>query len=62
MVGLTVQNRLAIKRTIKGGISSKRYRKGACLVQVHPVNGWIWCSWNERENVGGQTKPLITVR
>jgi hypothetical protein len=40
-----------------GGGSSKCYRKGTRLVQVHPVNGWIWCSWNERRNVSAWTKP-----
>jgi hypothetical protein len=60
--GLTGQNRLAVKRMIEGGFSSKRYRKGTCLVQVYPVNGWIWCSWNECQNAKCQTKPLTTVR
>src|SRR6516225_1657755 len=49
---------LPSRPTITGGFPSKRYRKGTRLVQVHPVNGWIWCSWNERQNVGGWTKPL----
>jgi hypothetical protein len=30
------KNRLAVNRAISAGFSSKRYRKGTCLVQLHP--------------------------
>jgi hypothetical protein len=53
------QNWLTVNRTIRAGFSSKRYRKGTCLVQVQPVNGWIWRSWNGCQNLGAQTKPLV---
>jgi hypothetical protein len=35
------ENRIAAEQTIRAGFSSKRYRKGTCLVQEHPVTGWI---------------------
>jgi hypothetical protein len=56
------QKRLTVNRTIRAGFSSKRYRKGTRLVQEEPVTRWIWCSWNERENVGAWTKPIICKR
>jgi hypothetical protein len=41
-------------------------RNGAEKVHVwyrnSPVTGWIYCSWNERQNVGAWTKPLSPYR
>ena len=51
----TGKNRLTVKGTIRAGFSSKRSRKGKRLVQEHPVNGWIWCSWNERQTWGARS-------
>ena len=50
------ENRLAVRRKLTGAFSSKRYRKDTGLVQVPPVTGWIWCGWNEPQNVGTWTK------
>jgi hypothetical protein len=39
-------------------IVPKRYTFGT----EHPLSGWIWRSWNERQNVGCSDKTLTTVR
>jgi hypothetical protein len=52
------ENRVTVNRTIRAGFSSKRYRKSTCLVQVQPVNGWIWRSWSSRQNMGCSDKTL----
>jgi len=52
------KNRLAVAPTIRGGFSSKRYRKGTRLVTVPRKRlDLVYC--NERQNVGAQTKPSI---
>jgi hypothetical protein len=50
-------NRLAVQRTITLGFSSKRYRKGTSLVQVHSVSGWIRRSWTGAKASGLRQNP-----
>jgi hypothetical protein len=45
------ENRLAVAPRLRAV-----FRRKGTDVHEQPVSGWIWCTWNERQNVGTWTK------